>query len=141
MVLLYSTLWLVKKTPHASLYTNHKCNSKTNHDVVAHVFPHLEQSACITLSSYWVFKVFSFLLIGRYDYFLCGFATLKRKALWLTHFTYGQIFLHTQVGTSVWCNPLLSVLSYNLAFLAVKVKWMKYICDLWNWVNTTPKIL
>ena len=52
-----------------------------------------------------------------------------------------RFFLHTQVGTSVWCNPLLSVHSYNLAFLAIKVKWMKYICDLWNWVNTTPKIL
>ena len=39
----------------------------TNHDLVARVFPRLRQVG-FSLSSHWLIEVFSFLLIGLYDY-------------------------------------------------------------------------
>ena len=41
----------------------------------------LESFVGCTLSSHWLFKVFSFLLIGRCDYYGFGFTTVSRKAL------------------------------------------------------------
>ena len=41
----------------------------------------LERFVGCTLSSHWLFKVFSFLLIGRCDYYGFGFTTVSRKAL------------------------------------------------------------
>ena len=55
--------------------------SKTNRDLVVCVFPRCRQLVVFTLSSHWLLKALSFLLIGRCDHFGFGFTTLNRKAL------------------------------------------------------------
>lgn len=42
-----------------------RCKTKTNVDLVSRVFPRFRRFACLRLSSHWLFRVFSFLLIGR----------------------------------------------------------------------------
>ena len=54
--------------------------SKTNRDLVVCVFPRCRQLVVFTLSSHWLLKALSFLLIGRCDHFGFGFTTLNRKA-------------------------------------------------------------
>ena len=50
-----------------------RCKTYTNHDLVTCVFPRFRQFGNFSFSSHWLLKVFSFLLIGRWDYFGFGF--------------------------------------------------------------------
>ena len=52
-----------------------RCKTKTNHDLVTHVFTRLRPVTCICLSSHWLLVLLTFVLVGRYDYFGFGFTT------------------------------------------------------------------
>ena len=56
-----------------------RCKTKINHDLVTRVFPRFRQF--FTLSSDWLLTEFSFILIGRCDYFGLVCLTLNLKAL------------------------------------------------------------
>ena len=55
--------------------------TKTNHNLVSHVFPRFGQFGWFNfnISSRWLLKVSSFLLIGRCGYYCFDFTILKRK--------------------------------------------------------------
>ena len=73
LVLLYFALWLVQKT-----YATLKLKPITSWSPA---FSRALFSLFVfTLSSHWLFIVFSFLLIGRCDYFGFGFTTLNQRA-------------------------------------------------------------
>ena len=60
-----------------------ECQTKTNHDLVACVFPRFRQFGCFHLEFSLAIKNISFLLIGRFINNLgFGFMTLNRKALY-----------------------------------------------------------
>ena len=60
-------------------------------------FPRLEDDAVFTLSSHWLLVVFTFVLIGRCDYFGFCYTTLNRKAL--LYEVYLKMMLLSSVGT------------------------------------------
>lgn len=75
LVLIYFTLWLVQKNSQHFLY-----QSDANHDLVTRIFPRFLVG--FTLSSHWLLKVLSFLLISWCDYFGFDFTILNQKALY-----------------------------------------------------------
>ena len=56
------------------------CQSDANHDLVTRIFPRFLVG--FTLSSHWLLKVLSFLLISWCDYFGFDFTILNQKALY-----------------------------------------------------------
>jgi len=66
--------WLKNLAP---LYQPIRSTPKTNHDMLAHVFPHFVMSTCIALSFDWFTGLFVSLVIGQSDYFDFGFRTLN----------------------------------------------------------------
>ena len=75
LVLIYFTLWLVQKKL-AALSLPIRCKSRLGH----RIFPRFLVG--FTLSSHWLLKVLSFLLISWCDYFGFDFTILNQKALY-----------------------------------------------------------
>lgn len=77
-VLHYFSVWSVQNLELLCRPT--RCKTNANHDSVVCVFPRFGQFGC------FFFKLslaqFSFLLIGRWYYFVFGFTSHNRKALW-----------------------------------------------------------
>ena len=73
-------MWLVQKS-RANLF--HQSDANLNESRLGcRVFTRLTQFGCFHFVFFhWLFKVFSFLLIGCCDYFGFAFTTLNRKAL------------------------------------------------------------
>ena len=63
-----------------------------------------------TLSSHWLPLKFSFVLIGRYDYFGFGFTTLNRKALYLPNYKYVLLSVRSHLQN----NEMQLILKSNL---------------------------
>ena len=91
-VLLYSAIWLVRKT-RATFLTNQICQTKSNCDLVARVFPRLASVTCIC-----------------FEFSLVHCAVYAVRLLWLARVITLVWFYYTQLKTALILPPLLDVI-------------------------------
>ena len=77
-VLHYFSVWSVQNLE--LLCRPIRCKTNANHDLVVRVFPRFGKFGCFFFEL--SLAQFSFLLIGRWYYFVFGFTSHNRKALW-----------------------------------------------------------
>ena len=75
----FHSLWLAQKT-RTAYSTRYKSKKPRSIKIRSPAFPSTFGSLVVNLIPHWLFKVFSFLLIGCCDYFSFCFTILNRKA-------------------------------------------------------------